>query len=238
MGGIERTKVLGRSIKACRRTPTEPRRLSIKTTGRIRTMSHRREDRVRQAVRLALMTAVSFDASMMSHLAIAADQTQSTAQSTKADELQEIVVTGFRESLETALNRKRDSNPADRIRRRGRHRQDARSKRLRVAAAPAWRFDQPLRRQGHAGADRRPRQQPHHPERRGAAHRAGNLRRRANAPAAAAMPACNTLRWKASRAKKSAASTSSRIPRRKIAKAASAASSTSRRAPPSRKIWD
>ncbi len=73
-------------------------------------MSHRREDRVRQAVRLALMTAVSFDASMMSHLAIAADQTQSTAQSTKADDLQEIVVTGFRESLETALNRKRDSN--------------------------------------------------------------------------------------------------------------------------------
>src|SRR3984957_6718695 len=110
MGGIESTKVLGRSIKACRRTPTEPRRSSIKTTGRIRTMSHRREDRVRQAVRLALMTAVSFDASMMSHFAIAADQTQSTAQSTKADDLQEIVVTGFRESLETALNRKRDSN--------------------------------------------------------------------------------------------------------------------------------
>ncbi len=73
-------------------------------------MSHRREDRVRQAVRLALMTAVSLDASMMSHLAIAADPTQSTAQSAKADDLQEIVVTGFRESLETALNRKRDSN--------------------------------------------------------------------------------------------------------------------------------
>src|ERR1700692_450884 len=108
MGGIERTEVLGRSIKACRRTPTEPRRLSIKTTGRICTMSHRREDRVRQAVRLALMTAVSFDASMMSHLAIAADQTQSTAQSSaKTEDLQEIIVTGFRESLEHALNRKR-----------------------------------------------------------------------------------------------------------------------------------
>jgi iron complex outermembrane receptor protein len=70
-------------------------------------MSHRRENRVRHAVRLALMTAVSFDASMLSHYAIAADTTTST--SSKADDLQEIVVTGFRESLETALNRKRDS---------------------------------------------------------------------------------------------------------------------------------
>jgi iron complex outermembrane receptor protein len=73
-------------------------------------MSHRRENRVRQAVRLALMTAVSFDASMVSHLAIAADATGSTSQTTaKAEELQEIVITGFRESLESALNRKRDS---------------------------------------------------------------------------------------------------------------------------------
>ena len=73
-------------------------------------MSHRRENRVRQAVRLALMTAVSFDASMVSHLAIAADPPQSTSQTTaKSDELQEIVITGFRESLESALNRKRDS---------------------------------------------------------------------------------------------------------------------------------
>ena len=75
-------------------------------------MSHRREKRARQAARLALMTAVSFDASLISHLAIAADPTQST-QSTQAaaktDDLQEIVVTGFRESLESALNRKRDS---------------------------------------------------------------------------------------------------------------------------------
>ena len=71
-------------------------------------MSHRRENRVRQAVRLALMTAVSFDASMLSHYAIAADTT-STSQTAKVDDLQEIVVTGFRESLETALNRKRDS---------------------------------------------------------------------------------------------------------------------------------
>jgi iron complex outermembrane receptor protein len=73
-------------------------------------MSHRREKRVRQAARLALMTAVSFDASMISHLAIAADPAQSTSQSTaKSDELQEIVITGFRESLQSALNRKRDS---------------------------------------------------------------------------------------------------------------------------------
>ena len=73
-------------------------------------MSHRREKRVRQAARLALMTAVSLDASMISHLAIAADPAQSTSQSAaKSDELQEIVITGFRESLQSALNRKRDS---------------------------------------------------------------------------------------------------------------------------------
>jgi TonB-dependent receptor len=56
------------------------------------------------------MTAVSFDASLISHLAIAADPTQSTAQTTaKADELQEIIITGYRESLQSALNRKRES---------------------------------------------------------------------------------------------------------------------------------
>ena len=73
-------------------------------------MSHRREKRARQAARLALMTAVSFDASLVNHLAIAADPTQSSTQTTaKTDELQEIVITGFRESLQSALNRKRDS---------------------------------------------------------------------------------------------------------------------------------
>src|SRR5476651_12536 len=74
-------------------------------------MSHRREKRARQAARLALMTAVSFDASLISHLAIAADSAQTTSQTTtaKTDELQEIVITGFRESLESALNRKRES---------------------------------------------------------------------------------------------------------------------------------
>jgi TonB-dependent receptor len=74
-------------------------------------MSHRREKRARQAVRLALMTAVSFDASLLSHLAIAADQTQSTSQTTAQDsELTEITVTGYRQSLQTALDTKRDSN--------------------------------------------------------------------------------------------------------------------------------
>ncbi len=74
-------------------------------------MSHRREKRVRQAARLALMTAVSFDASLMGHLAIAADPTQSTSQTTAQDsELTEITVTGYRQSLQTALDTKRDSN--------------------------------------------------------------------------------------------------------------------------------
>ncbi|MGO8857290.1 MAG: TonB-dependent receptor [Steroidobacteraceae bacterium] len=47
----------------------------------------------------------------MSHLAIAADQTQSTSQTTAQDsELTEITVTGYRQSLQTALDTKRDSN--------------------------------------------------------------------------------------------------------------------------------
>jgi iron complex outermembrane recepter protein len=77
-------------------------------------MSHRREKRARQAARLALMTAVSFDASLVGHAAFAADQAQvATSQgSTKADDLQEIVVTGYRQSLQTALDAKRDSNLA------------------------------------------------------------------------------------------------------------------------------
>jgi iron complex outermembrane receptor protein len=73
-------------------------------------MSHRREKRARQAARLALMTAVSFDASLLSHLAIA-DPTQSTSQTSAQDsELTEITVTGYRQSLQTALDTKRDSN--------------------------------------------------------------------------------------------------------------------------------
>jgi iron complex outermembrane recepter protein len=73
-------------------------------------MSHRRETRVRQAVRLALMTAVSFDSTLLGHMAYAADPATSTSQAaTSSDDLVEIVVTGYRESLESALNRKRES---------------------------------------------------------------------------------------------------------------------------------
>ena len=72
-------------------------------------MSHRREKRARQAARLALMTAVSFDASLMGHAALADPQPQSATQPAKTDELQEIMVTGYRLSLETALETKRNS---------------------------------------------------------------------------------------------------------------------------------
>jgi iron complex outermembrane receptor protein len=73
-------------------------------------MSHRREKRARQAARLAIMTAVSLDASFVGHAAFAADQTQTTSQSTaKTDELTEVIVTGYRQSLQTALDAKRIS---------------------------------------------------------------------------------------------------------------------------------
>jgi iron complex outermembrane receptor protein len=52
------------------------------------------------------MTAVSLDAS---HLVIAADAAPSTQTAVANDELQEIVITGYRESLQSALNRKRES---------------------------------------------------------------------------------------------------------------------------------
>ncbi len=75
-------------------------------------MSHRRETRVSRAVRLALMTAVSMDASLIGHWALAADpapQGSAATSTSSPDELREIVVTGYRESVESALNRKRDS---------------------------------------------------------------------------------------------------------------------------------
>src|SRR6202041_7309 len=79
-------------------------------------MSHRREKRARRAARLAIMTAVSFEGSLIGH-AVFADQEQATTQSqatsqaaTKSDELQEIVVTGYRASLQSALDAKRNSN--------------------------------------------------------------------------------------------------------------------------------
>jgi iron complex outermembrane receptor protein len=79
-------------------------------------MSHRREKRARQAARLAIMTAVSLEGSMIGHAAFA-DQAQTTTQaSTKSDDLQEIVVTGYRQSLQTALDTKRNSNlPIDSV---------------------------------------------------------------------------------------------------------------------------
>jgi TonB-dependent receptor len=57
------------------------------------------------------MTAVSFCVSVVSCPAIAADPAQPTSESAKSssDDLQDIVVTGFRESLDTALNHKRES---------------------------------------------------------------------------------------------------------------------------------
>ncbi len=56
------------------------------------------------------MTAVSFDATLMGHFAIA-DQAQSPSQTTAPDsELTEITVTGYRQSLQTALDTKRSSD--------------------------------------------------------------------------------------------------------------------------------
>jgi iron complex outermembrane receptor protein len=74
-------------------------------------MSHRREKRARQAARLAIMTAVSFEASLVGYAAMADGPTQSTSQAAFPDtELSEIVVTGYRASLQTALDTKRASN--------------------------------------------------------------------------------------------------------------------------------
>ncbi len=77
-------------------------------------MSHRREKRARRATRLALMTAVSLEASLVGHNAMADNpaETQSSQAAAKSDDLQEIVVTGYRESLQTALDTKRNSNLA------------------------------------------------------------------------------------------------------------------------------
>jgi iron complex outermembrane recepter protein len=72
-------------------------------------MSHRREKRARQAARLALMTAVSFDVSLAGHAVYAAEQTQSSTQGANSNDLQEIVVTGYRQSLQTAIDTKRAS---------------------------------------------------------------------------------------------------------------------------------
>ena len=73
-------------------------------------MSHRREKRARQSARLSQMTAVSLSACIASQLAAAADPAPTASQpAARTDDLAEIVVTGYRESLESALNRKRES---------------------------------------------------------------------------------------------------------------------------------
>jgi iron complex outermembrane receptor protein len=73
-------------------------------------MSHRREKRARQSARLSQMTAVSLSACIASQLASAADPAPTANQpAARTDDLTEIVVTGYRESLESALNRKRES---------------------------------------------------------------------------------------------------------------------------------
>jgi TonB-dependent receptor len=76
-------------------------------------MSHKREKRTRQAARLALMTAVSLETTLFGQAAFADNAPPAATPTTNAspdDGLQEIVVTGFRASLESALNLKRLSN--------------------------------------------------------------------------------------------------------------------------------
>jgi iron complex outermembrane recepter protein len=56
------------------------------------------------------MTAMSLSACIASQLAAAADPGPAPSQSAaRTDDLTEIIVTGYRESLESALNRKRES---------------------------------------------------------------------------------------------------------------------------------
>ncbi|MDP9008581.1 MAG: TonB-dependent receptor [Pseudomonadota bacterium] len=63
------------------------------------------------------MTAMSLSACIASQLAVASDPTAGPTQSAaRPDDLQEIIVTGYRESLESALNRKRESiQPIDSV---------------------------------------------------------------------------------------------------------------------------
>ena len=76
-------------------------------------------------------------------------QTASPASADKGSTtVQEVVVTGYRASLQSALNTKRNSRPADRVGGPRRHRQDARPERGRITSAPARRADRPLRGQG------------------------------------------------------------------------------------------
>src|ERR1700730_1790016 len=75
-------------------------------------MSHRREKRARQAARLALTTVFSSGALILAP-ALKAQQTATQSSSTTGeaskDSLQEVVVTGYRASLQSALDSKRKS---------------------------------------------------------------------------------------------------------------------------------
>ena len=73
-------------------------------------MSHRKEKRIRQAARIAVMTAVSFEALMGFQGARAADEAPAATQNASPNDLSEIVVTGYRQSLQTALDAKRTSD--------------------------------------------------------------------------------------------------------------------------------
>ena len=71
-------------------------------------MSHRQEKRARQAARATLVTAMSLQAIFVGRTALAQQAPQSnTAGASNPDELQEVVVTGFRASLQSALDAKR-----------------------------------------------------------------------------------------------------------------------------------
>src|SRR5690348_5688453 len=72
-------------------------------------MSHRSVKRSRRAARAALMTAVSLDM-LIFGLPASAQQAAQESQKAPDQPLEEVVVSGFRASLESALNRKRESN--------------------------------------------------------------------------------------------------------------------------------
>ena len=72
-------------------------------------MSHRRQKRARQAARVAITTVVSIEALLSARVVMAQTQTSDSTPK-KTDQLEEVVVTGFRASLESALASKRDSS--------------------------------------------------------------------------------------------------------------------------------
>ncbi len=75
-------------------------------------MSHRRQKRARQAARLAITTVVSSGALILTPTLQAQETSQSAPAGgeTSKDTLQEVVVTGFRASLQSALDSKRNSD--------------------------------------------------------------------------------------------------------------------------------